>query len=280
MGRLNTILSSGELVLAGVGGPSSVPPGQNHGSTTAAYAEIAPGGGLTLYTLDEDLTTSNVTGSGSTTDKNSLWRYSIGTSALPYSGMPTKVNTSNVLLPAATSDLDKGADGKYYLAQTRTAGNEAGLIVLSPNGDAIFDSLTATRALLGNPTAVDIYRNVEAIAVSPDQKFLAVLINDSDVSVVPLVNGIPDLSQRLIVNTGTDVVTARDIAFDAADNIHYVSSGQALYRVLSPGGDTVTTLSFDGTNYSFTNSIAVPEPGSLCVIGLGLVGLGVRRRRR
>jgi hypothetical protein len=279
VGRLNTILSSGELVLAGVGGPSAVPAGQNHGSTTAAYAEIAPGGGLTLYTLDEDLTTSNVTGSGSTTDKNSLWRYSIGTSTLPYSDMPTKVNKSNVLLPAATSDLDKGADGKFYLAQTRSAGKEAGLIVLSPDGDTLFDSLTATRTLLSDPAAADIYRNVQAIAVSPDQKYLAVMVNDSDVSVIPLVNGIPDLAQRLIVDTGPDITSGRDIAFDAADNIHYVSSGQGLYRVLSPGGDMETTLSFDGTNYTFTNG-AVPEPGSLCVIGLGLVGMGLRRRRR
>jgi hypothetical protein len=280
VGRLSPDLISGELVLAGVGGPTAVPAGQNHGSTTAVYADIAPGGGLTLYTIDEDLTTNHVTGSGTTADRNSVWRYSIGTSPLPYGDMPTKVNTSNVLVPLATTDLDKGADGKFYLGQTRSAGKEAGLVVLSPGGDTLFDSLTATRTLLGDPTAVDIYRNVQAIAVSPDQKFLAVLINDSDVSVLPLVDGIPDLTQRLIVDTGPDIISGRDIAFDAADNIHYVSSGQGLYRVLSPGGETETTLSFDGTSYSFSSNVAVPEPGSLCVMGLGLVGLGLRRRRR
>jgi hypothetical protein len=278
--RLSGNLLSGELVLAGTGGPTSLPAGQNHGSTTAVYADVAPGGGLTLYTLDEDLTTAHVTGSGATNDRNSMWRYSIGTSPLPYADMPTKVNTSNVLLPLATSDLDKGADGKFYLAQTRSAGKEAGLVVLSPDGDTVFDSLTASRTLLSDPNAVDIYRNVQGIAVSPDQKFLAVLINDSDVSVLPLVDGIPDLANRLIVDTGPDIISGRDIAFDAADNIHYVSSGQGLYRVLSPGGETETTLSFDGTSYSFSNNAAVPEPGSLCVLGLGLVGLGLRRRRR
>ncbi|MBA4106932.1 MAG: hypothetical protein C0485_14370 [Pirellula sp.] len=278
--RATADLSAGARLLAGVGGPSALPVGQNHGSTTAVYVEgSAANGDLVLYTLDEDLTSAQF-GGVSTTDKNSLWRYNIGSGALPSNVTPTKVNASNVLLTAATSDLDRGADGKFYLAQTRSAGGEAGLVVLNADGTTAFDSLSASRTLLGNPTAVDIFRNTQAIAVSLDQKWLAVMVNNSDVAVVPLVAGIPDLANRLIVNTGTDITSGRDIAFDAAGNIHYVSSGQALYRVISPGGATYAKTSWNGQSYSFSVS-AVPEPSTLGLLGSACIGaIGLVRRRR
>jgi hypothetical protein len=278
--RLNSTMTTDDQLLNGVGGPTSLPAGQNHGSTTAAYVEgSSAGGNLVLYTLDEDLTTLQVTGAGSSTDKNSLWRYDINGASVPFGAMPTKVNLTNELVGLATSDLERGADGKFYLAQTRSAGNEAGIVVLDAAGSKVFDSLTATRALLANPAAVDIYRNVQAIAVSADQKWLAVMVNDSDVSVIPLVAGIPDLANRLIVDTGTDVISGRDIAFDAAGNIHYVSSGQALYRVLSPGGQTLAVTSWNGNSFSFQMFVPEPASGMLIAWGMAAVGLVLRRRR-
>jgi hypothetical protein len=85
------------------------------------------------------------------------------------------------------------------------------------------------------------------------------MLNNSDVAVVPLVAGIPDIAGRMVVNTGTDIASGRDISVDAAGNIHYVSSGQGAYRVLSTGGHTLATTSFDGTDYDFT---IVPVGGS------------------
>ena len=149
------------------------------------------------------------------------------------------------------------------------------MTVLAPDGTLLYDSLTASRTLLGNPTAVDILRNIVGIAVSPDQKYLAGLINNSDVVVLPLINGIPDLANRLVIDTGTDINSGRDIAFDAADNIHYVSSGQALYRVLAPGGFTSATTSWNGTTYDF---VLVPEPSSALLLGAGVLLLARRRR--
>jgi hypothetical protein len=278
--RMNSTMTTDDQTLAVVAGPTTLPAGATHGSVTAAYVEgSSAGSNLVMWTLDEDLTTAVATGSGSTTDKNSLWRYAINGGALPYAGAPTKVNATNELVPAATSDLDRGADGKFYLGQFRSGGAEAGIVVLDSSGVKLFDSLTASRVLLANPTAIDIYRNVQAIAVSPDQKWLAVMVNDSDVSVIPLIAGIPDLAGRLIVDTGTDVASGRDIAFDAADNIHYVSSGTAMYRVLTPGGQTLNITSWDGSKFSFLAT--VPEPTSCLLLLMGLTfAVGTSRTRK
>lgn len=241
-----TAPADGTVVLAGIGGPSTLPVGQNHGSTTGVFVKGSlANGDLVVYTLDEDLPASG------SSQRNSLWRYDINAGPLPFAGLSNRVNQANLLLPAATSDLQVGADGKFYLAQNRSGGAEAGIFVLGTDGVKLFDSLTATRTLLGNPTAIDILRNILAMAVSEDQKWMALMLNNSDVAVVPLVDGIPDIANRRVVDTGTDVNSGRDIAFDAAGNIHYVSSGQALYRVLAPGGSTWATTAWNGTAYTF-----------------------------
>lgn len=272
--RTSGSLTGGTAVLSGIGGPSSVPVGQFHGSTTAVYVEgSAVNGTLSVYTLDEDLTSANV-GGVSTTDKNSLWAYNIGAGATPSSVSPTKVNTSNNLVPAANSDLDRGANGLWYVSQNRAGGAEAGVFVLNATGDTIFSSLTASASL---GSAVDILRNVQGMAVSPDQKYLAIILNNSDVAIVPLdENGIPRIQDRLVVDTGADINSGRDIAFDAAGNIHYVSSGQAAYRVIAPGGYTSATISYNGTSYSF---VVVPEPSSVASLALA-AGFLARRRRK
>jgi hypothetical protein len=276
-----TAPAAGTQVLTTVGGPST-PTGQNHGSTTAVYTE-GTGAGLVMYTVDEDLTDA-IFGGANASNKNSLWKYTIGNTVGPYSGNPTRVNvsTSNpqALIPLATSDMDRGKDGKFYLAQNRgsSSNQEPALIVLDSDGTYLYDSLTASRDLLGNPTAGDILRNAQGMAVSPDQNYVALMLNNSDVAVVPLIDGIPDITQRIVVDTGTNANSGRDIAFDAADNIWYVSSGQGLLRVLSPGGTQMTTLTWDGSSYSFEAS--VPEPGTLALVVFGAIPLLQGRRRR
>jgi hypothetical protein len=252
---LNPDLTQSTLLLAGITGPTPVPPGQNHGgSISVAVTGSLATNDLVVYSLDEDLTTFDVTGSGSTTDGFSVWKYTL-TGPVPTNGFTTMpVKAATAVSPNAGNtftDMDRGADGKIYLSVNPSAANPSPtrLVVRDPSDNLLFDSLVASQAL-GNTN--DIIANLNQIAISPDQKWLAGMLNFSDVLVVPLVDGIPDLSKRLVVDAG-NVNSGRDIAFDAANNIHLVSSGQQLYRVLSPGGNTKTTLAWDGTSYSFTN---------------------------
>ena len=253
---LNPDLTQSTILLGGILGPSPVPAGQNHGSviSVAVTGSLATND-LVVYSLDEDLTTSAVTGSGDTADGFSVWKYTL-TGPVPTNGFTTMpVKAATALSPNAGntfSDMDRGADGKIYLSVNPNTANPSPtrLVVRDPADNLLFDSLVASTAL-GNST--DIIANLNQIAVSPDQKWLAGMLNFSDVLILPLVDGIPDLSKRMVVDAG-NVNSGRDIAFDAANNIHLVSSGQQLYRVLSPGGNTQTTLAWNGTDYTFTST--------------------------
>lgn len=278
--RLSPELSMGNHLLGFPGGPpGGLPPDANHGSVSALYVEGSPyDGSLVLYTIDEDLTSSHF-GGATTDDRNSLWKYELGYEMDSSLIQPTKVNDSNLLVPLATADLDRGADGKFYLAQNRSAGLQAGIIVLDENGALLYDSLTASRQLYNDPTIADVMRNVIGIAISPDQKWLAVMLNRSDVAILPVVDGLPDLTGLMVVDTAPDVNSGRDVTFDAAGNLHYVSSGQQLYRVLSPGGTTYATTSWNGQSFSFGVS-GVPEPSTLTLFGSACVGAVVLVRRQ
>ena len=153
--------------------------------------------------------------------------------------------------------MTRGPDGKFYLMQDRSAGNQPGILVFDSTGTSLlYNSLQDSKTLLGDPNAVDILTGAGAMDVSPDGKYLAVLLIDNDIAILPLVNGIPQLANRTIVDGGTNGGNGRDISFDAADNLYYVSSGQGMYRVLSPGGHTTTTLTWNGTTYSFSSATA------------------------
>ncbi|MFN4242536.1 MAG: hypothetical protein ACK4PI_04790, partial [Tepidisphaerales bacterium] len=269
--RLNSDLTGGVNVLDGIGGPSTPAGFRNHGSVAAVHVEgTLEGGNLTVFTLDEDITSQELFGSGSNANRNSLWRYNIGSGPLPHAALPDLVNPTPALIGFAATggvvvDLARGADGKFYLSQNRSVGTESGVFVLDADGNILFSSLTASRDLLGNPSANDILRNVRGIDVSPDQKWLAAALNNSRIAVVPLVDGIPDLANVTVIETGPEVNIGRDVAFDAAGNLHYISSGQAIYRVLARGGSTLAVTSWNGTSFSF--SIGEPPTGPNIVLG-------------
>ena len=229
-------------------------------------------------------------------DRNSIWQYNIGGS-IPnagYNGTPTQL-AAGVPSPAApnvpngligdfptggiVTDMTRGPDGKFYISQNRSSGTQPGLLVFDSNGTTLlFNSLQASKTLLGDPSAADIFTSVGGIDVSPDGKWLATIEIDNDIALIPLINGVPDIAHRLLMDGGTNAGNGRDISFDAAGNLHIVSSGQGMYREFSPGGQTLAVTSWNGNSFSF--AVTVPEPGScgLLVLGMTLV-LGVGRRR-
>jgi hypothetical protein len=383
--RMPHNLSTIDQVLNGTTGPgdwspgpaspscgSCLPVGQNHGSVTSVYATGSSAtGDLVVYTIDEDMTAAQLTRANASdpkgTDNNKVWKYNIGSGTLPYSAMPTAVTANSPIITAFSilADMDRGADGKFYLSQNRSQpANTSGVFVTDANGNTLFDSRLATAALRpGTPGALandryastpagdfnhdgtmnaadyviwrkqsgtsgpdadanndgtvdvldyniwkggnsltggsietgfgdtvnDLYSNVFALAVSPDQKWLATLHNNNTILVTPLVSGIPDVANRLAISIGSTTISARDVAWDAAGNLHMVSSGQGQYLVLGPGGHTQTTLSWTGSTYAFNSTTlpgagsslgTIPEPGSLLLAFGGLLAAGSIRRRR
>lgn len=253
LARMTPDLTFGELVLAGVGGPSALPVGQNHGSTkkVVTTGSIA-GGNLKVYTLDEDYTGDCM--NSLVAAKNSIWRYDINSGPLTNTDCGTLVGTpSPSWLATGTQDFTVGTNGYIYAIQNRSAGTEPGLFVMdATTGVTVWDSLSAYRALTGIFTDNDVMVNLESVAVSPDHKYLALGLvasaapGASDTWIIPLVNGLPDLANRLVLDSGS-VAQGRGVAFDLAGNLYTISSGDAVLRVFSPGGFTVAKTSSDGS---------------------------------
>jgi hypothetical protein len=265
-------------IFAGFGGPATpvqpdgtgLPAGQNHGSISSVYVtgSLATND-LVVYAVDEDLNSTHVAGgTGNASDRNSLWKWTVGGGAPNYSTMPTQLTAGISTSPAFPAynpgligdfpaggilvDMARGPDGKFYMTQNRAGGTVDGLIVGdATTGAIIWDSLAATRTLTGDPAARDLFTGMGGVDISPDGKWLAAVSIDNDLVLVPLVNGLPDIANRLVMDSGTNTGNGRDIAWDAAGNLYYVSSGQGLYRELSPGGHTTTTLTWNGTTYTF-----------------------------
>ncbi len=243
---------SGTNVLGGpIGGPFPVTTNRVHGSIAAAVVEGSlAGGNLVAYVIDEDLQPNP--GSTTANARNSLWRHDIGGALPGPTTLPTRIGAATPWINSAsqTMDLNRGPDGKFYVNNYRSAGNDrAGVYVLDADGTELWNSLTASRTLLGDSAAVDLLRATGGGAVSPDGSYLAVInLETNGITIVPLVNGLPDLARRLVFDGfGTGAPQGRDIAFDRAGNLYAVSQGAQLLRVFSPGGSTAAVTGSDGT---------------------------------
>lgn len=265
--RTDMNVSNGEQVLDGIG--DSANPAV-HGSTASSVvvSGSTAGGDLKVFALDEDFT-----------PHQALWEWNIGAGPLPSAVTPTMLASPLIGFVAGTTvDLARGPAGNFYLSQNRSAGNEAGLFVTDSAGTTVlWDSLTATRTLLSNPSATDMLVKVRGITVSSDGSMIVAVVDNSSFWTIPMAGGIPDLSLAVLQTVGSTNF-GRDIAMDAVGNVYVSTSGYARVKIYSPGG----------ANSSFTNSLAplgaiqvVPEPGSLMALGAGVVSLaGLIRRKR
>jgi hypothetical protein len=263
---------TGTNVLAGFGVVSLGAPNAsaNHGrigSSVIAKGSLA-GGNLVIYALDSDNTVTTDGGA------NHIMKWDIGAGPLPVDlavgTVATNVDNATLLPNAGIiQDLATGPDGKFYLAQNRNVGNEGGVFVVdpavdgspfNPTPDGLWDEVYDSRAdSVGSyGAAVDILLQTRAVKVSPDGKYMAVIRDDNQLWVIRLVNGLPDLSTRKLVATTPTTTLGRDVAFDAANNLYTVSSGQALMRTYSPGYKSIAQTKSQGINGStggflFTN---------------------------
>lgn len=230
--------------LAGATSPG-LPANYNHGSIAEVYVtgSLATGD-LTVYSVDEDLESTPFLLS----ELNSLWRYDIGSAdsgnSFPWSNAPNaKLATPSIaFLGGQSMGLDRGTNGYFYLSDARTDGNQNGLQVIDPAGPTVlYESRTDSMNNYAFPR--DILSNVVSVAVSSDMKYLAAQRSGGQVVVVPLVNGIPNLAGRFEFAA---IGTARQIAFDAANNIYVISASTERMRVYSLGLTTTATTSSDG----------------------------------
>jgi hypothetical protein len=183
---------------------------------------------------------------------------------LPSSATPARLTDLPILIadvPSVLSDFDLAPDGKYFLTQYRNNGAnaESGLWVVDPTLDAdmngfadiVWDSKTA--AGIVSP-AVDLLIQSRAVKVSPDNRMVATMRDDNTVMLMPLVNGVPDIANRRVLNTGVTTTLGRDLTFDAANNLYIASSGQGAVKAFSPGFGSRAVTGSDGT-FTVTNFI-------------------------
>ncbi len=224
------------MFMAPVGSMASpLDPSMNHGSLSEVYVTGSTAtSDLTVYTVDEDYETTP----GFLSELNSLWQYNIGAGSIPWSTYPDlKIATPAVATVGQTMGLDRGTNGYWYLMNNRSSGNENCLQVIDPSGPTvIYESRPDSMNNYAFPR--DILSNCTSVAVSPDMKFLAAQRGSGIMVIVPLVNGIPNLGGRIEF---TAIGTARQTAFDAANNVYTISASTERMRVYSLGLTTTAT---------------------------------------
>jgi hypothetical protein len=216
----------------------------NHGSIAAVVVTGVEGANLTIYTVDEDLTTDRDL---TLTEMNSLWKYPVGSDPLPTSLFdPTnKLVTPVVAFTSQTMNLTRGPNGYLYMTQYRSVGNEPGVYIVDPDSGLITTSLALSQAL---GDTVDRLRGIAGVAVSPDGLFLAAIRIEANVPllhIVPLTNGIPDLT-RILNFTALGTAVGRSCEFDAAGNLYIITDTGGV-RSLTLGVSSVATTGSDGT---------------------------------
>jgi hypothetical protein len=224
----------------------------NHGSIAGVVVTgYLTNSTLTAFWVDEDLQTNRT--SSTMSQINSLWALNIG-GTIPNTNMPTRLQTPGIAFTSQTMDVAQGPDGKLYLSNYRSAGSEPIVWIVMPDGTFVTNTLLQTRAFTGNSAATDVLAASQCLDISRDGKYMALLKDNSQLLIVPLINGIPDIGNVQLVNTTNatgGTAAAGDVAFDPGNNICVLSANQTL-RIFAPGGPTTATTTSDGT-FTYTN---------------------------
>lgn len=256
-----------------------------HGDITGVFTtgSIATSN-LEIWTFDPELgapSTNCVLGIGNEGQTvagnfNQMYRYDIGAGPLPWHHGPNQ--GVNAGLPgfqdSQTGSVSLGPDMgsnfvyvQFYRANLSdpcvqvftnvpTTTNIIGTnVVVTPGQyNLVYSSMVNSQGqeVLTGGTA-DVMESAYAqLRVSPDGQYLASIGIDNNIWVASLTNGIPDNSSIIEIG-GLTTGNARGLAFDAADNIYFCSSGLGLMRGYSLGFTATTVYANDitGTNGTF-----------------------------
>jgi hypothetical protein len=272
----NLTASVGTVVFEGTSTTGAIPEGQNHGNAVGLIVSgTEANNNLKVITLDEDYINP------STGHVQNVLQYNIGgpIPATGYNGTPT-VLVDQPSINYASVDLATTKNGNIYLSQNRANSDVFSLKIYDPSGNELYDSLTASGAEQSPAPAQDFLRGSWSMAISPDDRYIALGNVNGSIKIVPLdANGIPIFSEGTVIQAFTSGTSStnrlREVAFDVAGNLYAIQDLDAKLRVFSPGGLTTMTTGFDGTGYYFD----VPEPTSLAAFSLAGALLLQRRRR-
>jgi hypothetical protein len=150
--------------------------------------------------------------------------------------------------------IDHGLDGNTTVDGIQDIFKHAGSVAISPDGTKLFvhrSRMTDAGGVDSNPV------------LGPTSNTPGIVL------VIPLdANGVPEITVEAgeltnvesITLTGNDRFhTNYEIDFDAAGNLYVTHSDAELLEVYSPGGDTIATTSWNGTQFSF--DIETPMAG-------------------
>ena len=201
------------------------------------------------------ITALAATNSTTPTSYNNLNRYDIGSGPLPWGNAPNLAISLG--LPTTQQDIpvdiDIDPNGNIYGGFNRAAKDAPCLQVFAPNSSTPYYSSLDTGSNIETIT-----NGCNSMRVSPDGKYVACMSAGNLIYVMSIINGSPDPTTLFTIPNTPTTITGRNIAWDAADNLYEVSSGQALLRCYSLGQTTTAITSNDSTGLNGGFSLVVP----------------------
>jgi Immunoglobulin domain len=194
-------------------------------------------------------------------DENEIYRYDVtNTSSFPITNTPVFAATlglNGANFGGQTVSVAVGPNTNYVYAGFARNNLSDGCVQVfrRDTGARVYTSLGGTSASPSDPFRQDAAGAAESsygVKISPDGRFLASLLNDSEAIVVNLTNGLPDVTSMIYVNSAQGNSTSRQLCWDAADNL-YIPFTTAIERSFTLGMTTtcVTSNDITGTNGSF-----------------------------
>lgn len=208
-----------------------------------------------------------------------ILRWDIGAGPIPYNSAPTELGFVGSTTNEVQSDLDMGPDGKFYSCQARVSSDIGAVRVFDSSGATVLWNSKSNSASGVDPFVASLITGPRSVKVSPDGKTLAIIRNDTQVWLVGLTNGIPDLTRtNLLALMGTASGTssnAREVSWDIAGNLYLGDSSHERLRVWSPGGLSTAITKSDGTFQLITPPSVISVTASNATVSEGGASNGV-----